>query len=195
MTGVDNYVVNVAIPSIRGSFGATVNDVVWVYSAYLLAYAVLLILGGRLGDRFGPKRAFLAGLATFVLASLACALSPSIAALVVSRAIQGVGAALMTPQPIALIVHMFPAARRGSALGVWAAVGGVTIAAGPLLGGLLIATFGWRSIFLINVGVSIWLLSATLMLAGAGLGAMTAPLPSIGTRTLPKDLVGVASGV
>lgn len=186
MTAVDNSVVNVAVPAIQQSFDAPLTDVAWVYSAYLLSYAVLLIVGGRLGDRFGPKRVLLTGLMVFTAASLGCALAPSAAILIAARAIQGVGAALITPQTISLIVHMFPPSRRGSALGVWAAAGGVAMAAGPLLGGVLLGAFGWRAIFLINVPIAI-----------AGWIAAARMIPDYRPQRIPRfDLLGVVlSGV
>jgi len=159
MIGVDASIVNVAIPAVQDALGATVNDMVWVNSAYALCYAVLLIVAGRLGDRFGPKPIFLIGLAGFTLASLACALAPDPGLLIVARAAQGIGAALMAPQTMSLIVQIFPAERRGAALGVWGAVGGAAMAAGPLIGGVLVATVGWRAIFLINlpIGIAGWI--------------------------------------
>ncbi|MFG2196031.1 MFS transporter [Streptomyces sp. NPDC048639] len=165
MIGLDATVVNVAIPRIQDTLHATVNDMVWVNSAYALCYAVPLILAGRLGDRVGPKRVFLTGLAGFTFASLACAVATGPGALIAARAVQGLSAALIAPQTMALIVHMFPAERRGRPLGVWGAVGGASMAAGPLAGGLIVATLDWRGIFLINVpvGVAGWIAAARLV--------------------------------
>ncbi len=156
MICLDATVVNVAVPDIRASLGASLNEAVWVNSAYALCYAVPLILAGRLGDRYGPKRVFLTGLAGFTVASLACALAPSASVLIAARAVQGLAAALIAPQTMSMIVHMFPAGRRGRALGVWGAVGGAAMAAGPVIGGLLITWTGWRSIFLVNIPVGIF---------------------------------------
>lgn len=165
MIGLDATVVNVAVPDIRASLDASLNDAVWINSAYALCYAVPLILAGRLGDRYGPKRIFLIGVTGFTLASLACALAPSAPVLIAARAVQGLTAALIAPQTMALIVHLFPAERRGRALGVWAAVGGAAMAAGPVIGGLLVAWTGWRGIFLINlpVGVAGWIAAHRLL--------------------------------
>ncbi|MEU6084697.1 MFS transporter [Streptomyces sp. NPDC047108] len=165
MIGLDATIVNVAIPRIQHALHATVNDMVWVNSAYALCYAVPLIAAGRLGDRVGPKRVLLAGLGGFTLASLTCAVAPGPGVLIAARAVQGLSAALIAPQTMALIVHMFPADRRGRPLGVWGAVGGASMAAGPLAGGLIVATLGWRGIFLVNVpvGAAGWLAAARLV--------------------------------
>ncbi|MFB7059271.1 MFS transporter [Streptomyces vinaceus] len=165
MIGLDSTIVNVAIPDVRESLDASLNDVVWINSAYALCYAVPLILAGRLGDRFGPKRIFLIGLTGFTLASLACALAPSAPVLIGARAVQGLTAALIAPQTMSMIVHMFPAERRGRALGVWGAVGGASMAAGPVLGGLIVVWAGWRGIFLVNlpIGVVGWIAAARLL--------------------------------
>ncbi|MFD7084582.1 DHA2 family efflux MFS transporter permease subunit [Streptomyces sp. NPDC059918] len=165
MVCLDATIVNVAVPDIRSSLGASLNEAVWVNSAYALFYAVPLILAGRLGDRYGPKRVLLVGLAGFTAASLACALAPGAPALIAARAVQGIAAALIAPQTMSLIVHLFPTERRGGAMGVWAAVGGTAMAAGPVVGGLLITWTGWRGIFLVNlpVGVLGWIAAARLL--------------------------------
>ncbi|MEV6569392.1 DHA2 family efflux MFS transporter permease subunit [Streptomyces kronopolitis] len=165
MICLDATVVNVAVPDIRASLGASLNDAVWINSTYALCYAAPLILAGRLGDRFGPKRVFLTGLAGFITASLASALADSASVLIAARAVQGLAAALIAPQTMSLIVHLFPHERRGRALGVWGAVGGAAMAAGPVIGGLLVAWIGWRGIFLVNlpVGVAGWIAAARLL--------------------------------
>lgn len=165
MIGLDATIVNVAVPDIREALHASLNDAVWINSAYALCYAVPLILAGRLGDRFGPKRVFLTGLVGFTAASLACALAPNAPVLIAARAVQGLAASLIAPQTMAMIVHLFPAERRGRALGVWGAVGGAAMAAGPVLGGLVVAGAGWRGIFLINlpIGVAGWIAAARLV--------------------------------
>ncbi|RSS83586.1 MFS transporter [Streptomyces sp. WAC06614] len=159
MICLDATIVTVAVPDIRQSLGASLDAAVWVTSAYALCYAVPLVLAGRLGDRYGPRRMLLTGLAVFVLASLACALAPTTGVLIAGRAVQGLGAALVGPQTMALIVHLFPAEQRGRALGVWGAVGGAAMAAGAVVGGLLVAWTGWRGIFLVNlpIGTAGWI--------------------------------------
>ncbi|NEC17812.1 MFS transporter, partial [Streptomyces parvus] len=165
MICLDATIVNVAVPGIRASLGASLNEAVWVNSAYALCYAVPLIVSGRLGDRYGPKRILLTGLTGFTAASLACALAPGTSVLIAARAVQGLAAALIAPQTMSMIVHMFPADRRGRALGVWGAVGGAAMAAGPVIGGLLISWAGWRGVFLVNIPVAItgWITTARLL--------------------------------
>ncbi|MFJ4963336.1 DHA2 family efflux MFS transporter permease subunit [Streptomyces sp. NPDC088729] len=165
MICLDATIVNVAVPDIRASLGASLNDAVWINSAYALCYAVPLILAGRLGDRYGPRRVFLTGLVGFTLASLACALAPDAPVLIAARAVQGLSAALIAPQTMSLIVHLYPVGQRGRALGVWGAVGGAAMAAGPVLGGLLVAWAGWRGIFLVNlpIGAAGWFAAARLL--------------------------------
>jgi EmrB/QacA subfamily drug resistance transporter len=155
---VDTTIVSVANPAIKAALDPDTNNldnVVWVTSAYLLAYAVPLLITGRLGDRFGPKRIYLIGLVIFTLASLGCGLSGTLELLVLARAVQGIGAALMTPQTMAVITRTFPPANRGAAMGLWGATAGVATLVGPLLGGLLVDGFGWEWIFFINIPVGI----------------------------------------
>ncbi len=155
---VDTTIVSVANPAIKAALDPETNNldnVVWVTSAYLLAYAVPLLITGRLGDRFGPKNIYLIGLAIFTLASLWCGLSSSLEGLIVARAVQGLGAAFMTPQTMAVITRTFPADRRGAAMGLWGATAGVATLVGPLLGGLLVDALGWEWIFFVNVPVGI----------------------------------------
>jgi multidrug resistance protein len=152
---VDATIVSVATPAIMTALGADINAVVWVTSAYLLAYAVPLLITGRLGDRFGPKRVYLVGLTIFTLASLWCGLTGTIGALVAARIVQGLGASLMTPQTMAVITRTFPAESRGRAMGAWGAVAGVATLVGPILGGVLVDGLGWEWIFFVNVPVGI----------------------------------------
>ena len=155
---VDTTIVSVANPAIKAALDPDTNNldnVVWVTRAYLLAYAVPLLITGRLGDRFGPKRIYLIGLVVFTLASLWCGLSGTLEMLIIARAVQGLGAALMTPQTMAVITRTFPPDRRGAAMGLWGATAGVATLVGPLAGGLLVDGFGWEWIFFINVPVGI----------------------------------------
>lgn len=155
---VDTTIVSVANPAIKAALDPDTNNldnVVWVTSAYLLAYAVPLLITGRLGDRFGPKTIYLVGLSVFTLASLGCGLSTSLEMLIVFRAVQGLSAALMTPQTMAIITRTFPPNRRGAAMGLWGGASGVAMLVGPLAGGLLVDGFGWESIFFINLPVGV----------------------------------------
>lgn len=148
---VDSTIVAVAIPAITESLDATYNEVIWVNSAYLLAYAVPLLITGRLGDRFGPRTLYLLGLAVFTASSLACGMAGSINALIVARAFQGLGGAMLTPQTMSVMIRTFSPTQRGSAMGVWGAVAGVATIIGPLLGGIFVDLGGWEWIFFVNV--------------------------------------------
>ena len=183
---LDTTIVAVANPAIMAALDITDYDViVWVTSGYLLGYAVPLLVAGRLGDQFGPKNLYLAGLALFTAASLWCGLSGSIGMLVAARVVQGVGAALLTPQTLTMITRIFPADRRGVAMSVWGATAGVATLLGPLAGGLLVGGLGWSWIFFVNVPVG---------LAGLVLAARLVPV--LPTHRHRFDLVGVAlSGV
>ena len=159
---VDMTIVSVATPAILETYapnGATVNDVIWVTSAYLLAYAVPILITGRLGDRIGPKRMYLGGLVVFTVASLWCglsfALSGSIWMLVAARVLQGFGAAMVAPQTMAVITRIFPRESRGSAMSLWGATAGVATLVGPILGGVLVDAAGWEWIFFVNIPVGI----------------------------------------
>jgi EmrB/QacA subfamily drug resistance transporter len=155
---VDTTIVSVANPAIKAALDPDTNNldnVVWVTSAYLLGYAVPLLITGRLGDRFGPKNIYLIGLAVFTLSSLGCGLSTSLPMLIAFRAVQGVGASMLTPQTMAVITRTFPPNQRGAAMGLWGATSGVAMLVGPLAGGLLVDGFGWEWIFFINLPVGV----------------------------------------
>ncbi|WP_156117501.1 MFS transporter [Collimonas arenae] len=152
---LDVTIVNVALPQIGVDLGARVSALQWVVDAYTLGFAVFLLSAGALGDKFGSKRLFLAGFLLFAMASLACGLAPNAAFLNIARAIQGIGAALLVPSSLAILNHACAHDKKllAKAIGLWTAAGGVSIAAGPVIGGLLLATAGWRSIFLVNLPI------------------------------------------
>ncbi|WP_207165452.1 DHA2 family efflux MFS transporter permease subunit [Tomitella biformata] len=152
---VDTTIVSVATPALMSGLNADINAVIWVTSAYLLAYAVPLLITGRLGDRFGQRRLYLIGLVVFTAASAWCGLSQGIEMLIVARVFQGLGAALMTPQTMAVITRIFPPERRGQAMGAWGAVAGAATLVGPLLGGVLVDSLGWEWIFFVNIPVGV----------------------------------------
>jgi EmrB/QacA subfamily drug resistance transporter len=164
MNLLDTTIVYVATPSMLTDLHASLDAVLWVFNGYLLAFAVLLIPAGRLGDLFGPKRLSLIGLALFTAASAACGLSGDASQLIAARVAQGVGGALLTPQILPFISALFSADRRGAAFGVNGAVIGLATVAGPTLGGLIVTNANWRWIFFINVPVGIVALAATLIL-------------------------------
>ena len=153
---VDSTIVAVANPSIMAALNITSYDaIIWVTSAYLLGYAVPLLLAGRLGDRFGPKNLYIAGLAVFTAASLWCGLSHTVAMLIAARVVQGLGAAMLTPQTLTTITRIFPPDRRGVALSMWGATAGVATLVGPLAGGVLVDHLGWSWIFFVNVPIGV----------------------------------------
>ncbi len=191
MTALDNLVVGVALPSIRADLGGSIEALEWTVNAYTLAFAVLLITGAALGDRFGRKRMFLIGVGIFTAASALAALAPSIEALVAARAIQGVGAAIVTPLTLTLVSEAFPADKRGAALGIWGGISGLGVALGPFVGGAVVEGIAWQWVFWINVPIGLALLPLAsrflseshgsdreldlggLVLAGAGLFGLT----------------------
>ncbi|MCU1740693.1 MULTISPECIES: MFS transporter [unclassified Pseudomonas] len=183
---IDVSVVNVALDALRSAFGADVLDLQWVVNAYGLVFASSLLLAGALGDRFGAKRVFMAGFALFSLASVGCGLATSLAALIGWRVAQGLGAALLVPTSLSLLRQVFedPAAR-SRAIGWWGAGGGIALAAGPVIGGVLIESLGWRSIFLVNLPIGV---------IGLWLTARHAPA-SVAQRGRSLDLPGQVTGV
>jgi MFS transporter, DHA2 family, methylenomycin A resistance protein len=158
---LDVTIVNTALSAVGASLGGGVAELQWVVSTYTIAFAALILTAGALGDRFGAKRVFIAGFAIFTCASLMCALAPTAPTLVAARAVQGIGAAVLVPNSLALLNHTYPGeTERGRAVGIWAAGASLALTAGPLAGGVLIAIVGWRSIFLVNLPiglVGLWL--------------------------------------
>jgi EmrB/QacA subfamily drug resistance transporter len=162
MIMLDNTVVNVALPSIQQDLGASISGLEWTINGYTLSFAVLLATGGRLGDIFGRRLMFLIGVVIFALSSATAGLAPNETALVLSRVVQGVGAALMMPGTLSIITDAFPAHERGKAMGTWAGVSALALAVGPVLGGFLTEHVSWRAIFYINIPVAIGAVAATL---------------------------------
>ena len=189
---VEGSVLNVALPAIRSSYGAGAQDVQWVVNAYLLPLSALLLLGGALGDHFGRRRLLVTGTVIFAATSLVCALAPSLPVLLAARAAQGVGAALLLPNSLALLNAAFQGERRGRAVGIWAASGAAMAAVAPLIGGWLVDSVGWPAIFYINIPLALGAIALALrfvtesreagagrtdyagaLLATAGLGGLT----------------------
>ncbi|MFE2045024.1 MFS transporter [Streptomyces sp. NPDC059477] len=194
MAALDNLVVTTALPSIREDLGGALHDLEWTVSAYTLTFAVLLMFGAALGDRFGRRRMFMGGLALFTVASAAAALAPGIDALIAARAVQGVGAAVMMPLTLTLLTAAVPVEKRGMAYGIWGAVNGLAVASGPLIGGTLTEHVSWQWIFWLNVPLGIALLPlARLRLAESyGTGA---PLDIRGTLLASGGLFGIVFGL
>ena len=153
---LDVTIVNTALNSIGTSLGGGVSELQWIVSTYTIAFAALILTAGALGDRIGAKKVFMAGFAIFTAASLGCALAPTAVALIVARAVQGVGAAFLVPNSLALLNHAYPDEKeRGRAVGIWAAGASFALTAGPFAGGGLIVLVGWRSIFLVNLPIGL----------------------------------------
>ncbi|MFF3427465.1 DHA2 family efflux MFS transporter permease subunit [Streptomyces sp. NPDC002602] len=190
MAALDNLVVTTALPAIREDLGGKLEDLEWTVNAYTLTFAVLLMFGSALGDRFGRRRLFIVGLSIFTGASAAAALSPGIDELIAARAVQGVGAAIMMPLTLTLLTAAVPAARRGMALGIYGAVTGLAVASGPLIGGSLTEHISWQWIFWLNVPIGL----ALIPLARLRLAESTAPdsrLDVPGTILISGGLFGI----
>ncbi|MEW2176757.1 MFS transporter [Streptomyces sp. NPDC005406] len=194
MAALDNLVVTTALPSIRESLGGELEELEWTVNAYTLTFAVLLLFGAALGDRFGRRRLFLAGLAVFTGASAAAALSPGISELIAFRAVQGVGAAIMMPLTLTLLTAAVEPARRGRALGIFSAVTGLAVAGGPLIGGSLTEHISWQWIFWLNVPIGLVLLPLARMRLSESC-APDARLDIPGTLLVSGGLFGIVYGL
>ncbi|MBQ1093366.1 MFS transporter [Streptomyces sp. B93] len=186
MTLLDTTIVTVAIPEMAAGLDASLDDILWFANAYMLVFATLLLLSGRLGDRYGAQRTFVAGLALFTLASAVCGMVDTPEQMIAARAVQGLGAAVMMPQTLALISAVFPAERRGAAFGVWSAVAGLATVAGPTVGGALVSGLDWRWIFFINVPIGV------VALVGAVLVVPDVRSPQRSSLDLPGAVLSTA---
>jgi MFS family permease len=155
MVTLDNLVVTTALPVIRNDLGAGVTDLEWTVNAYTLTFAVLLLTGAALGDRFGRRRLFAIGLGIFTVASAAAALAPSVEALIAARAAQGIGGAIVTPLTLTILSAAVPTEKRGVALGAWGGISGLAVAIGPLVGGAVTEGIAWQWIFWLNVPIGL----------------------------------------
>jgi len=162
LTFIDATVVNVALPALQADLHATITDLQWVIEAYALFLGSLILVGGSMGDQFGRRRTFLAGVLIFTLASVACGLATSTRALIVARAIQGAGAAFLVPGSLAIISATFDDAERGRAIGTWSGFSAITSAIGPVVGGWLIEHVSWRAIFFLNVPLALIVILSSL---------------------------------
>jgi EmrB/QacA subfamily drug resistance transporter len=196
MAFLDGTVVNVALPTIGEDLDASFAGLQWAVNAYTLTLAGFLLLGGALGDRVGRRRVFVVGVAWFAVASLLCALAPTIETLIAARALQGMGAALLTPTSLALIEAGFAREHRGAAVGAWSGLGGIAIAIGPFLGGWLIDVASWRLVFLINLPLAAVVLFAALRHVPESRGAQgLGRLDFGGTALAALSLAGLTYGL
>ncbi|HEX2149794.1 MAG TPA: MFS transporter, partial [Actinomycetota bacterium] len=185
MPMLDNLVVNVALPTMQRELDARVSDLQWIIDAYTLTFASFMLIGGSLGDLFGRKKFFMGGLVLFTLGSLACGMSESTEQLIAFRAVQGLGAALLLPGSLSILTATFHGKERGTAIGIWAAMSGLAVAAGPLVGGYLVEHYSWETIFFINIPVGI---------AGFLLTAMVVRESRDTTRARRIDVRGLVTG-
>jgi EmrB/QacA subfamily drug resistance transporter len=194
MAQLDNLVVSIALPSIRESLHAGLSGLQWTVSAYTLTFAVFLLTGSTLGDRFGRRKLFVIGLATFTAASVASALAPNISVLIAARAVQGMGGAIVVPLSLTLLSASVRPEKRGAAVGAWGAIGGLAIALGPVIGGAVVEAASWQWIFWLNVPLGVVLLP----LAYFGLTESRGPvrkLDLVGTVLVTGGLLGVVLGL
>jgi EmrB/QacA subfamily drug resistance transporter len=195
MIMLDNTVVNVALPSIQRDLGASISGLEWTVNAYTLSFAVVLVTGGRLGDIFGRRRAFLFGVATFAASSALIGFAQSDAWLVGWRAVQGIGAAFMMPATLSIISNAFPPQERGKAIGTWAGVSAMALAIGPVVGGFLVENVSWQSIFFLNLPVAAAAIVVTLWAAHESrdeTAARTVDLPGVLTVSLGLGAIVLA---
>ena len=193
MVVLDNLVVSTALPVIRTDLGATIEQLEWTVNAYTLTFAVFLLTGAALGDRFGRRRMFIIGLALFTVASAAAALAPSMGWLIAARAVQGVGGAIVTPLTLTLLSAAFPAERRGVALGAWSGIAGLAVAAGPLVGGAVVDGIAWQWIFWLNVPIGLAVLPLSRVLTESHGPDKALDLPGLGLASV--GLLGIVWGL
>jgi len=194
MVVLDNLVVNVALPSIHRDLGASIQSLEWTVNAYVLAYAVLLLTGAALGDRFGRKEMFTAGIALFTASSAAAALAPTIGLLIAARASQGIGAAIATPLTLTLLADAFPPERRGMAIGIWSGISGIAVALGPLVGGAVVQAASWQWIFWLNVPIGLVLVPLAASRLAESRGA-TQTFDLRGLALASSGLFGIVYGL
>ncbi len=191
---LDNLVVTTALPSIHRDLHASIQSLEWTVNAYTLTFAVLLLTGAALGDRFGRKRMFVVGLATFMLGSAGAALAPSIDWLIAARAFQGIGGAIVAPLTLTILSAAVPAERRGAALGIWGAVSGLAVGLGPVVGGAIVQSISWQWIFWVNVPIALALIPFAIRRLEESHGPNgTLDLPGLGLASI--GLFGIVLGV
>jgi EmrB/QacA subfamily drug resistance transporter len=195
MIMLDNTIVNVALPSIQHELKPTPENLEWTVNAYILVFATLILLGGKLGDRFGRKRIFLLGLLVFTLSSAACALAQTDTQLIGFRAVQGVGGALLNPLSLSILVAAFPRKQLPQAIGIWAGISGLGLAIGPLLGGFLTQHFSWSAVFWVNVPIGILAMGVTLWAVVESRDPSARSLDVVGTVLISAGLFALTWGL
>ncbi|HEV2814560.1 MAG TPA: MFS transporter [Solirubrobacteraceae bacterium] len=194
MVTLDNLVVTTALPSIRADLGASIEDLEWTVNAYTLSFAVLLLTGAALGDRFGRRRMFVIGVGLFTASSAAAAIAPTTATLIAARGLQGAAAAMVAPLTLTLLSEAFPAAKRGIALGIWSGVSGLGVALGPLVGGAVVEGLSWQWIFWVNVPVGLVLIPLAVRRLHESRGpARSLDLAGVGLAS--AGLLGIVYGI
>ena len=191
MIMLDNTVVNVALPTIQSDLNPTQSQLQWIINAYILVFAALILLGGKLGDRFGLKRLFIVGLVGFTVWSAACALASTTDQLILFRALQGTGAAIMNPLSLSILVATFPRPKLPQAIGIWAGISGLGLALGPLVGGFLTEHVGWSAVFWINVPIGIIALVAVMLAVRESRDDTVKSLDVVGTVLVTFGLLGL----
>ena len=195
MTLLDLTIVNIAIPSILDGLHASLDQVLWVLNAYSLLYAVLLITSARLGDIYGPRNLFAAGVVIFTIASGFSALAQDPAQLIVSRALQGLGAAVLAPQGMPLMMSLFPVEKRGGVFAIYGVIAGLAVIAGPTVGGFLVTHFGWRSIFTVNLPIGVITFALAMLLVPDLRPGRKHRLDLAGVALATAGLLGVIFGL
>jgi EmrB/QacA subfamily drug resistance transporter len=195
MIMLDNTIVNVALPSIQHELKPTPENLEWTVNAYILVFATLILLGGKLGDRFGRKRIFMIGLLVFTLSSMACALSQTDTQLIGFRAVQGVGGALLNPLSLSILVAAFPRKQLPQAIGIWAGISGLGLAVGPLLGGFLTEHFSWSAVFWVNVPIGVVAIAVTAWAVVESRDPSAHSLDVVGTVLISAGLFALSWGL
>ena len=195
MAFIDGTVVNVALPALQTHLNATAVDVQWVIEAYSLFLSALLLVGGSLGDHYGRRKIFLIGVTVFAFASAACGFAMSVHQLIIARAVQGVGAALLVPGSLAIISNSFPENQRGRAIGTWSGFSAITTGAGPLLGGWLIEHVSWRAVFFINVPFAVAVVFISLRHVGESSNEAKTPVDWVGAVLAALGLGALVFGL
>ena len=195
MIMLDNTIVNVALPTIQRELHASPANLEWIVNGYVVTFAALILLGGKLGDRFGRKRMFIVGVVMFTIFSALCAVADSDTQLIIARCLQGTGAALMNPLSLSILVNAFPRPQIPIAIGVWAGISGLGIAIGPVVGGVLVENFGWASVFWVNVPIGVIAIAVCLWAVVESRDPSATKLDIVGTILVTTSLLALTFGL